>query len=222
VTFNPEEMLDFDFVGVEPATSGFTTLPAGEYNVQCVAAKKYYTGEAKALAEGRPIDTSKPNLEFSLIVINHPDFNNEELRLSHSLGEKSRPFLLNTLMCLIPEVNWQQGGLKYKLGDLIRMLVGKTANATVDNEIAKSMSTGNDYVRHTVKALKKYDPTVPPPKVTENNPPRIQKGNASPTQQAAAGGVVSPEETANFLNQWPGGTTPAPAPTEGTAIDFGF
>jgi hypothetical protein len=218
MTFQDDEILDFDFAGIEPAMPGvFIALPKGEYQVQCVSAKKYFTGESR----GNP-DTSKPNLEFMLSIINHPNYNGRELRLSHSLGESSRQFLLNTLMCLIPEADWQQAGLKIKLGELIQKLIGRTANGLVDWEITKSQKSGYDIVVNNLVGLKRFDATVPPPMPSEGNPPIISRGSSTPVAKQAAQGVVSQNEVANFLNEWPGGDSKPAQPTATPSTDFGF
>lgn len=223
-----DEILEFNFAGVQPATWGeFRALPRGEYQLQCVECTKYYTGESKGKA-----DPSKPNLLFGFRVINHPDYENSEFLgfkgLSHSLLADSSKFLLNSLMCLIPEVDWDKNGIKIPLSQLMEKVKGATVNAVIDWEI--NNGTGDNankrYVNNKIKALKKYDPTVPPPKATEGNPPIISNSNgASPIAQQAMAGVPA-DEVNSFLNDWPGGTPqPAaavPAPSESNFFDEPF
>jgi len=222
MTFDPNEVLNFDFGDVEPAAPGmFVLIPSGEYQVQCIGGRKYFTGETSEKAG----DPNKPNLEFKFSIINHPLYEGMELKLSHSLGSSSRQFLLNTLMCLIPDKPWQQSGIQIPLGALLQAIQGRTTNSIVFHDDFKGKEGNTVYIAK-IKGLKKFDPTVPAPMPTDTNPPRymLEKNPTSPVQQQAAQGVVSPEETQQFINQWPGGSPPPAAPpsTQGTAIDFGF
>jgi len=208
-----DEVLEFDFEGVEPAIFGnWRAIPKGEYNLQCIGAKKFYTGEAA----GKP-DTSKPNLAFKFVVTNHPEYTGRGLReLNHSLGEKSRSFLLNTLMCLVPEVDWQGGGLKQmKLSELIQMVQNRPVNGTVNwcIDIGTGQHAGKKFVNNELQGLKVFNADIEQPVATEGNPPVIDNRNSavSPTAQAAAAGV-SQDEVASFLNSGPFGGAPEAAP----------
>jgi len=219
MSFDPNEVISFDFAGIDPAEPGvFMLLPSGEYNMQCVGARKYYTGESK----NEP-DSTKPNLEFTLQIINHPQYTGIETKLSHSLLPAGRQFLLNTLMCLIPEKNWQQDGIKVPLGQLVDALRGKTCNAVTFHDDFKGKDGRTVYV-WKVKGLKKFDPTIVPPVVTDTNPPKYMlepQPPASPTTQQAAAGVANPDDVQQFMQDWPGGTPSAAAPSQPPA-DFGL
>lgn len=215
-----DDILEFDFEGVEPATFGdWRALPKGEYNLQCIGAKKFFTGESA----GKP-DTSKPNLAFKFVVINHPEYTGRELKeLNHSLGEKSRQFLLNTLMCLIPEIDWQGGALKQiKLSELIAKVSGRPVNGTINWSI--NMGTGDNagkkYVNNDIQGLKKYDESITQPVATEGNPPAPDNSSSvSPAAQAAASGVPANEVQSFLDSAWPGGAT---APAASGSTDFGL
>ncbi len=220
MTFDPNEVISFDFADAEPAAPGaFILIPSGEYQLQCNGARKYFTGEGK----NQP-DSTKPNIEFQFTIINHPDYQGQEMKLSHSLLPASRNFLLNTLMCLIPNKDWKQDGIKVPLGQLIQAVTGRPTNGVVYHDDFTGKDGTTVYLAK-LKGLLPYDPTKPPPQVTDTNPPKymLERNPAGPTQQQAASGVVSPQETQEFMNQWPGGQPPAPAtsPQQGTA-DFGF
>lgn len=221
-----DEVINFNFGDVEPATpSMFTLIPSGEYQFQCVGLRKYNTGEAK---DPKGVgDVSKPNLEFKLQIINHTMYQGTELKLSHSVTDpKSRGFLLNTLLCLMPGPNWQRDGIQIPLSQLIQQVQGKTTNGVVFHDSFKGTDGDTVYVAK-IKGLKNFDPTVPPPMPTEDNPPKymLEKRPAPAIQQQAAHGV-SEADKANFLNQWPGGTAPVPAPASAgnseSVLDFGF
>lgn len=222
MTFDPNEVITFDFGDVEPAEPGmYALIPSGEYQVQCVGARKYFTGENTDTPK-----LDKPNIEFKFTIISHPLYEGTELKLSHSLSHQgSRPFLLNTLMCLIPDKPWQQSGIQIPIGALIQGVQGRTTNAIVFHDDFKGKEGNTVYIAK-IKGLKKFDPTVAAPMPSETNPPQymLQKSPPTPLQQQAAQGVVSPEETQQFINQWPGGSPPPaqPTPSGGTAIDFGF
>lgn len=214
-----DDILEFDFEGVEPATFGdWQALPKGEYNLQCIGAKKFLTGESK----GTP-DPSKPNLAFKFVVINHPEFTGRELKeLNHSLGEKGRPFLLNTLMCLIPEIDWQGGALKQvRLSELIVKVTDRPVNATITWSInaGTGENAGKKYVNNDIQGLKQYDASITQPVATEGNPPVIDNRNSSvsPAAQAAASGVPANEVQSFLDSAWPGATDPAVG-----AQDFGL
>jgi hypothetical protein len=215
-----DDILEFDFEGVDPAVFGdWLALPKGEYNLQCVGAKKFLTGESK----GTP-DPTKPNLAFKFVVINHPEYSGRELNeLNHSLGEKGRPFLLNTLMCLIPEIDWQGGALKQiRLSELIAKVNGRPVNGTISWSINNGTgdNAGKKYVNNDIQGLKMYDASIPQPVATEGNPPVIDNRNSSvsPTAQQAAAGVPASEVQSFLDNAWPGATAPA---TSGST-DFGM
>lgn len=222
MTFDPNEVLDFDFVGVEPATFGdFRALPKGEYQLQCVGCTKYYTGESK----GNP-DPNKPNLLFDFRVINHPEYDGSEFigagnGLSHSLLPASKGFLLNTLMALVPEKDWQQG-IKMPLSELISLVKGRPVNGVIDWEInaGSGKHTGKRFVNNRIKSLKPYDATIPPPKATEGNPPVISNNaaNTSPVAQQAAAGVPQ-SEVDSFLSSIPGDAG-TPATQSSSGFDF--
>lgn len=216
-----DDILDLNFAGLEPAIPGaWATLPKGEYQLQCVGAKKFLTGEN----QNKP-DPSKPNLEFTMMIINHPnaDYVGTEWKLYHSLGnnEWSRKFLLNSLMCLIPEVDWQKGGMQIPLSALVQKIQGRTSNGLIEWEINER--DGKKYVNNKLKALKKYDPTVAPPVATEGNPPTVVNNEPSPTARQATAGV-SQDEVNSFLGEWPGGPAPAAVASNNTedALDFNF
>ncbi len=219
MTFDPNEVINFDFAGVDPAEPGVSfLLPSGEYNVQCVGARKYFTGES----QNKP-DSTKPNIEFMFQVINHPQYTGIETKLSHSLLPASRQFLLNTLMCLIPEKNWQQDGIKVPLGQLIEALKGKTANAVTFHDDFRGKDGRTVYI-WKIKGLKKFDPTVPSPILTDTNPPKYMLEPQAPPSavaQQAAQGVANPADVQQFMQDWPGGTPSAPAPSTPPA-DFGL
>lgn len=224
MTFDPNEVISFDFEGVDPAEPGlFVLLPSGEYNMQCTGARKYFTGESK----GEP-DSTKPNLEFTFQIINHPQYAGIETKFSHSLLPAGRQFLLNTLMCLMPEKNWQQNGIKVPLGQLVQALQGKTCNAVTFHDDFKGKDGRTVYI-WKIKGLKKFDPTVPPPVVTDTNPPKYMlepQAPPSPVAQQAAAGVASQADVQQFMQDWPGGTPSgqptASAPSQQAPADFGL
>lgn len=216
-----DDILDFNFAGVEPAIPGaWTTLPKGEYQLQCNGARRFFTGEGR----GEP-DSNKPNLEFSFIVINHPntDYVGTEHKLFNSLSnnEWTRKFLLNTLMCLMPEIDWQKGGMQVPMSQLIQKVQGRMVNGLIEWEVSEK--DGKKYVNNKLKALKKYDPTVAPPVATEGNPPSVVNTESSAVVKQANAGV-SQDEVNSFLGEWPGGPAPAAVAANSTedALDFSF
>lgn len=203
-------VLELNFEGIEPASFGvFKKLPRGDYNVQVVSCQKFY---AKDKTTKEP-DPNKPGLHFVFSVTNHPDYEGTELGYWQMLGKENYPFLLNTLQCLIPEMNWQQNGIKVPLSQLILKVQGRPCNAYVDWEI--NAKDGKRYVNNTLKGLKPFDQSIKQPVATEGDPPIItNNADTSPVAQQAAGGV-SREEAEAFLSSLPGQetpTVPAPAP----------
>ena len=211
-----DDILEFDFEGVDPAVSGGRiALPRGEYNLQCTALRKYLKGDKGGTQQGDP---NNPGLAFTFVVNNHPEFTGQEFKLYHPLGEKTRPFLLNTLMCLIPDKPWQSSGIKVPLSALIQQAVGRPCNGLIDWEINVSKETDRKYVNNNLTSLKAYDPTIIPPVATEGNPPTVVNDSPSALSQKAASGV-SKEEVNEFLSGWDqsstAGTPAAPAPAPG-------
>lgn len=223
-----DEVLNFNFGDVEPATFGsFVAMPKGEYNLQCTSVEKFY---AKSKQTGQP-DPSKPGLRFNFIVTNHPVHTGVERSLWHVFPQTDNKddwkYLLNTLMCLIPDENWQRDGIQMPLSKLFSLAQGRPVNGSIDWEINTVTKDGvtNKYVNNKLQGLKKFDPGITQPTATEGNPPILTNDTASPTAQAASAGV-SQAEVQGFLNEWPGATSETsssttPAPSTG-ASDFGL
>lgn len=222
MTFDPNEVIGFDFAGIDPAEPGVSILlPSGIYNVQCIGLRKYFTGESK----NEP-DSTKPNLEFKFQVINHPNYTGIETKLSHSLLPAGKQFLLQTLMCLLPEKNWQQDGIKVPLGQLAQAIQGKTANAVTFHDDFKGKDGSTVYI-WKIKGLKPFDPTIVQPMPDENNPPKymLEKQPPSPVAAQAAQGVATQADVQQFMQDWPGGTPSAPttpSPSQQAPSDFGL
>lgn len=205
-----DEVLVFDFEGVEPAVFGtFVSMPKGEYNLQCVSCEKFYAKAKTGATKGEP-DPNKPGLKFTFSINAHPTFTGVEISIWHMLAKENQKFLLNTLMCLIPEFDWQQNGIKIPISQLMQRVQGRPCNGTIDWEI--NVSNGKKYVNNKLQGLKPFDQGVTQPMPSEGNPPTVVNDAASPvTNQASSG--VSPDEVNSFLNDWPGGTaTPAASP----------
>jgi hypothetical protein len=209
-------VLELNFAGIEPATWGvYKKLPKGEYNVQVVSCEKFY---AKDKTTKEP-DPNKPGLHFVFSVTNHPEYEGTELHYYQMLGKENYKFLLNTLMCLIPEMNWQQDGIKVPLSQLIAKVQGRPSNAFVDWEI--NAKDNKRYVNNVLQGLKPYDPSIKQPVAKEGDPPIIVNDAGSPVAQQAVGGV-SREEAEAFLSSLPGQETPAAAPSSAPATSNFF
>jgi len=217
---DPNEVLEFDFEGVEPATfSGRVAMPKGEYNLQCTAIRKYFKGDKGGTVPGQQ---DKPGLEFTFAVNNHPDYTGQEFKIWHPLSQEAKPFLLNTLTCLIPEFNWQANGIRVPLSQLIEKGRGRPCNGYIEWEINVSEKDDRKYVNNRLQNVKPFDQSITQPMPTEGNPPTVVNESASQiTKQAASG--VSKEEVNQFLGQWDQSTgTPAPAPSESNFFNDPF
>lgn len=205
-----DEVFEFDFEGVEPASFGARQkLPKGDYCLQVQSVEKFF-----AKTDGSP-DPNKPGLHFTFAITNHPSFEGQEIEFWQMLGKKNEQFLLNTLECLVPEFNWRQNGIKIPMSQLFQKLTGRPCNGFIDWEI--SSYNNRRFVQNSLKGLKKFDPSIQPTMPTEGNPPILTQEQTSPTMQQAASGV-SESEVNEFLGNWPGGTPtgnsdPAPSDT---------
>jgi hypothetical protein len=183
--------------------------------------RKYHKGDKGGTEQGDP---SNPGLEFTLVITGHPTYEGKEMKLYHPLAKTNEQFLLNTLMCLVPDKPWQQNGIKVPLSELTRAVVGRPVNGLVDWKIEQGYKDSTKkFVKNELTSLKKFDGSITQPMPTEGNPPVIINEPASGITQQAAGGV-SPGEVNEFLNQWPGGTPSAstPAPAEGNFFSDPF
>lgn len=203
-----DELLEFNFGGVEPAVVGtYVTLPKGEYTMQCLSAEKCTS------------KTNKPMLKFVFAITNHPayeGYSGNGTTIWHLLEKENAKFLLNSLMCLIPEKPWQQDGIKVPLSTLLQQVQGRPVNGIIDWKV--DTYEGKDIVKNDLKGLKPYDASITPPVASEGNPPVLTKTSASETKQAASAGVPA-SEVNEFLSNFPGGTA-TPAAT--LASDFGL
>jgi len=211
-----DDVLEFNFEGVEPATFGvFTKLPKGEYNLQVVSCEKFY---AKTSANDKTPDPNKPGLHFVFSITNHPTYEGIEQPFWQMLGKSNEKFLLNTLMCLIPEYDWKRNGIKIPMAAFVQKVVGRPCNGMIEWKINEY--EGKRFIQNNLEALKPYDQGITQPVATEGNPPTLTDTSTSTvTKQASAG--VSSSEVDSFLSDWPGGPAPATTPTS-SVTDFGF
>jgi hypothetical protein len=211
-----DETIEFNFEGVEPAVFGaFVVMPKGEYNLQCTGLRKYYKGDKGGTIQG---DINQPGLEFTMTVSVHGIYEGKEFKLYHPFKSENEKFLLNTLMCLLPDFDWQRNGLKIPLSALIERAVGRPANGLISWKVETYTKEGETKPRTIVKnelnSLKPFDQSITQPVATEGNPPILTSTEPSAIAQQAAAGV-SPDEVNSFLNEWPGGSPAPAAPASG-------
>jgi hypothetical protein len=215
-----DDILEFNFEGVEPATgSGWAAMPKGEYNLQCVGAEKFYAKAKNGPNKGQP-DPNRPGLRFNFVVTDHPVFTGTERSIWHVFPAADKPddwkYILNTLMCLIPEFDWQKNGIKIPMSALFQQVQNRPVNGMISWEV--NVKDGKKYVNNSLDGLRKYDPSITQPVATENNPPVFDNSSVSPAAQQAAAGVPASEVQSFLDSAWPGATAPA---ASGSA-DFGM